>query len=278
MPVPKLKNLTILVLLLANLCLALVVFPSRAGIRREEDALRQSLSDLYARQEISLSPQIIPDTASLYVLELTESSESDLQAALILLGEQLLVQDDSTRYLSAFRSSLGQCSISRSGEFSAQLNQSKAVRDPQRACEKLLKDMGFSHLPLQEPQQHSNGSYTITATQTILDIPIFSRGLTFTWENGCLTTLDGVFFTNTDTLKRVSDKACLSAADALVHFLDAAYDLGWVGSELLSIRQGYIRSETATATAVRLTPVWQLETDTGSFQIHGMTGDVMPIT
>lgn len=271
MPAPKLKNLSILILLLANLALMLVVFPSRAGIRQEEDALRQSLCDLYAGQEITLSPEIIPNTTTLYVLELTEDSDSDLAAATALLGQQLLVQDDSTRYLSSYRSALGQCSISRSGDFSAELDPSKPHRDLTSACEKLLKDMGFSHLPLQEPTDQ-----TITATQTILDIPIFSKGLTFTWEDGCLTKLEGVFFTGTDTLKRASDQACITAADALIQFLDSAYDLGWVGSEITAVRQCYIRSETAAATAVRLTPMWQLDTDTGTFLVHGMTGDVAP--
>ncbi len=273
MPAPKLKNLAILILLVANLVLALVVFPSRVGVRQETEALHRSLCDLYAQREITLSPEVIPDTTSLYVLELTEDSESDLQAATALLGQQLLVQDDSTRYLSSYRSAQGDCSISRSGEFSAQLIQTKPDRDLKRACEKLLKAMGFSHLPLPEPQNQA-----ITATQTILDIPIFSKGLTFTWRDGCLISLEGIFFTGTNTLKRVSDEACITAADALVHFLDAAYDLGWVGSEITAIRQCYIRSETAAATAVRLTPVWQLDTDTGTFLVHGMNGDVTPVT
>ena len=277
MPAPKLKNLAILILLLANLSLALVVFPSRAGIRQEEDALRQSLCDLYAERNITVSPEIIPDTTTLYVLELTKDDESDLQAATALLGQQLLVQDDSTRYLSSYRSSIGQCSISRSGEFSAQLTDSKPDRDLKRACEKMLKSMGFSHLPLQDPHPHGTGQ-AITATQTILDIPIFSKGLTFTWKDGCLTGLDGIFFTGTNTLKRASDQACISAADALVHFLDAGYALGWVGSEITAMEQCYIRSETAAATAVRLTPMWQLETDTGTFLVHGLTGDVSPVT
>lgn len=277
MPAPKLKNLAILILLLANLALAITVFPSRAGIRQEEDALRQSLCELYDRQEIALAPQTIPDTTPLYVLELKENSDSDLRAATALLGQQLLVEDDSTRYVSSYRSALGQCSISRSGEFSAQLTQSEAVRDPIKASRKLLKDMGFSHLSLPETQDTEDGVCTVTATQTILDMPIFSDGLTLTWSDDRLTGLDGVFFTGASTLMRVSDSACISATDALVSFLDARYDLGWVGSEVTALQQGYIRSETAAATAVRLTPVWQLETDTGTFQIHGMTGEVVSI-
>lgn len=277
MPVPKLKNLAIFILLLANVALSFVVFPSRAGVRQEENALRQSLCDLYEQQEVLLLPETIPDTATLYMLELKENSESDLEAAAALLGEQLFVQDDSTRYLSAYRSGFGQCSISRSGEFSAKLTDSKEVRDLEWASRRLLKDMGFSHLPLQEPRRIRAGVYTVTATQTILDLPIFSDGLTLTWSNNRLTALDGVFFTGGDTLTRVSDSACITAADALIAFLDARYALGWVGSEITALRQGYVRSETAAATAVRLTPVWQLETDTGIFHVHGMTGEVTSV-
>ena len=43
---------------------------------------------------------------------------------------------------------------------------------------------------------------------------------------------------------------------------------------MLQEQQGYIRSETAAAATVRLTPVWRLETDTGLYQINGMTGEV----
>lgn len=278
MPAPKLKNLAIFILLLANLALAIMVFPNRAGIRQEEDDLRQSLCGLYEQQEIALIPETIPDTTSLYMLELKENTENDLQAAMALLGQQLLVEDDSTRYVSSYRSPLGQCTISRSGEFSARLTAGQKIRDPKRAGRRLLKDLGFSHLPLPDAHRIRDGVYTITATQTILDMPIFSNGLTLTWTDDVLTSLDGIFFTGTSTLMRVSDDACITAADALVAFLDARYSLGWVGSEITALRQGYIRSETAAATAVRLTPVWQLETDTGIFHIHGMTGDVTPVT
>ena len=93
-----------------------------------------------------------------------------------------------------------------------------------------------------------------------------------TYSNNRLTAIDGIFLSGTSSLTRVSDNACLSAADALVAFLSARYDLGWVGSAVTGLQQGYIRSETAAA--VRLTPVWQLTTDTGVFQINGMTGEV----
>ena len=60
-------------------------------------------------------------------------------------------------------------------------------------------------------------------------------------------------------------------------FLDARYDLGWVGSAIESVVQGYARSETAAAAAVHLTPVWRLETDTGVFQVNGLTREVTAV-
>lgn len=274
MPVSKLKNLAILILLLADLALLMLVVPSRLSAGQETDTLRQSLCDLYARQDIDLSPEIIPDTVSLYTLELKESDEPALLAARALLGEELELQDDSSRYFSVYRSELGSCSISRTGEFSAQLTGQPEQRDPEHATRKLLKSMGFDHGKLPEAQRLRAGVYTITATQQVLGMPIFSAGLTVTWSNSRLTALEGTFFPGTDSLVRVSDTACLSAADALVAFLSARYELGWLGSAVTGMEQGYVRSETATAAAVRMTPVWRLDTDTGSFLINGVTGEV----
>lgn len=277
MPVSKLKNLAILILLLANLALLALVIPSRFAARQETEALHDSLCSLYAQQEIDLPPDRIPDTVPLYVLELKETDAGSLQAARALLGENLLMQDDSSRYLSAYRSEQGTCSISRSGEFSAQLTGQEERGDLEAASRKLLKSMGFSHSPLPQAERLRAGVYTMTATQQVLGMPVFSGDLVLTWSNSRLTAIDGIFFPGTDSLSRVSDSACLSAADALIAFLSARYELGWVGSAITGLQQGYVRSETAAAASVRLTPVWRLETDTGAFQINGMTGEVTAV-
>jgi len=278
LPVSKLKNLAILILLLANLALLLVVIPARYATKQETDTLHESLCSLYARQEISLSPHIIPDTAPLYMLELKDTDTGSQHAATALLGENLLMEDDSSRYLSAYRSALGACSLSRTGEFSAQLTGQEEQRDLERASRKLLRNMGFSCHQLSQAQRVRAGVYEVAATQAILGMPVFTGDLVLTWSNSRLTAIEGVFFPGADSLTRVSDSSCLSAADALIAFLSARYQLGWVGSAVTSLQQGYIRSETAAAAAVRLTPVWRLETDTGSFQINGMTGEVTAVS
>ncbi len=278
MPVSKLKNLAILILVLANLALALLVFPNRFRVRQETEALHNSLCSLYEQQEITLSPDVIPDTIPLYVLELKEGGTGSLQAARALLGENVWLHDTSTRYLNDYRSEKGSCSINQSGDFSAQLTAQEPRRDLRAASRKLLKEMGFSSAALPEPLLREEGVYTISATQQVLGMPVFTGDLVLTWKDGCLTELHGVFFPGTNTLTRVSDSSCMSAADALVKFLSIRYELGWVGSAVTGLQQGYIRSETAAAATVRLTPVWRLETDTGLYQINGMTGEVTAVS
>ena len=272
MPVSKLKNLVLLVLLLANLALLALLGPDRLSQAREDAALRQSLCDLYAGQQVSLDPAVVPDTVTIYALELAQDPDAAAAAAAALLGQELTL-DDSSRFQSVYRANAGQCVISRSGAFRASLEDRPEVRDLAKDAGKTLHAMGFQYSSLTGPQRLRAGFYTLTAAQTVLGVPVFSQGLTLTYANDRLVQLEGVFYTGAGTLTRISDQPCISAADALVAFLSARIDLGWVGSAVTGMTQGYVRSETAGA-SVHLTPVWRLETDTGSFDINGITGEV----
>lgn len=278
MPASKLKNLAILILLLANLALLGLLIPARLARAQEDDRLRSSLSELCAARDVTLDPQAIPNTMELFALELGEDSDADLQTAMALLGQQVMVRDDSTRYQSVYSSASGSCQISRSGAFSARLQDQAESSDLTAAAGRIFKAMGFTAQEIGQPERVRAGVYTVTAIQSVLDVPVFSGGLTLTFSNNCLTALDGTFFTGTSRLTRISEAGCISAADAVVAFLSARYELGWVGSAIRSMTQGYVRSETAAAAAVHLTPVWMLETDTGVFQVNGISGEVSPIT
>ena len=272
LPVSKLKNLALLILLIANLILASVLVPNRIRQHQEGEAMRQTLQQLCRRQSVEIDPDCIPEAVTLYALELAEDNAAALQAATALLGEQVLVQDDSTRYLSLYSSQTGTCRIGRSGSFQASLEGSETVRDVDRATRQTLKNMNFQVHSLTEGDRQSPDIYAVTARQAILGMPVFSDGLKLLWSHNRLTQLEGTFYTGSMT--RVSDAPCLSAADALVAFLNARFDLGWVGSAVTAMEQGYLRSETAAAAVVRLPPVWRLDTDTGSFYVDGISGQV----
>ena len=277
MPVRKMKTIAILILLFANLAILCTLVPNRIQQQREDTALRTSLSQLYREQDILLDPEIIPDTVTLYALRLEEDPAWSLQAATALLGQQVIVQDDSTRYLSTYQSQNGMCTISRSGTFQAQLSNQSSASDVTKAAGKTLKAMGFPCEPPKEAQRLRAGVYTVQAGQTVLGTPVFSEGLTLTYSNGQLTEVSGCFYPGSQNPSRVSEESSITAADALVAFLSARYELGWVGQSILSLSQGYLQADVASASAVQLTPVWKLETDTGIFLINGLSGAVTPL-
>lgn len=268
MPVSKVKNIVILVLLLADLMLLALLVPGRIAQGGEGTELRRSLSALYEKEGIALNTETIPDAVPLYAVQLGENTSAQLQAAGALLGEQMVAEADSTRHLSSYRSVNGVCSVGRDGSFLAQLKQMEA-----KTAVQILEDMGFEWESLSEPLS-SQGKEQVTATQSVLGVPVFSGGLTLSFANGGLETVEGRFFFGTDMLTRVSEGACISEADALVAFLAARYQMGWVGEEIRTMKQGYLRAETASASVVQLNPVWRLETDSGTFYVDGLTGEV----
>lgn len=278
MPTAKLKNLTILILLLANLCLLAVILPIHMGQQQEAENSRQSISRLYQKEDLHLDPQIIPETEVLYALQLDSREETEQQSVLALLGDGIVAEETSTRYLSIYRSRYGRCSISRSGSFEAVLTGGTPVPDPGKDSRRLLRAMGFQTSRLHETSRLNDTVHSVHAAQSVLGVPIFSPGLRLLYENGCLTRISGTFYTGTAGLTRVSEAPCLSAVDALVRFLSARFDLGWVGTTVTAMEQGYLRTETAAAATVHLIPVWKICTDSGSFYINGLTGDVTSIS
>ena len=263
MPVTKLKNIAILILLVANLILVAMMVPKRMAQAEAESDMRESLTQLYASQGVTLASGAIPANRTLYALQLAAETAAQVRAATALLGEQPVAQSDPAGWLSSFTAAGGSCSVGRHGVFQARLN--GLDKDP----EQTLTDMGFAWTGMLRQDE------AVYATQTVLEVPIYDSGLTLTYNGRLLTAVDGVFFCGTETPIRVSEEACMSAADALVLFLDSRYDLGWVGSAVLSLEQGYLRADTASAAHVQLMPVWRLVTDTDSFYVDGLTGEFM---
>lgn len=273
MPVSKIKNLILLILAVCTACLLALVVPQRMEQSRAEEEIHDRLEALYASYDIQLTRESLPKSVSLYAIELGAQESGAEQAAKALLGAGAAAESGSTRFSAVYSSGLGTCSVSLDGSFHAELTGRDAVSDLRRDAEKLLAQMGFSHEALSEAERVSAGVYRIDAAQRILGVPVFSEGLHLTYVNGILTTVDGVFYTGESQITRISESASNSCADALVALLSSRDQLGWVGSSILRVQQGYRHTESAS-TSLRLAPVWIIETDTGTFQVNGLTGEV----
>ena len=277
MPISKLKNIVILLLALANVLLLALVLPLQQEHRQQEALAMENLHALFDQYEITLHLESLPATESLYTLEFSPEPDAALPAVQSLLGEMVLAQDDSTQYLSLYRSDLGQCQISRSGQLEARLVDRDAENDLSQAASECLEAMGVEVASVSAPNRGSAGVYTVQAVQQLLGVPVFSSTLEFTFHNSVLTRVEGTVYFDTSNLYRTDDVTCISCADALVAFLSNRDALGWVGSSVTGVTQGYLRTETASATLVRLVPGWQISTDTGSFWVNGITEQVTPL-
>jgi hypothetical protein len=273
--VQKIKNLILLILALAVVFLTLLVVPTKTAQAREETALHDRLETLFSENGVQLDGSALPQSLRLYTISLDGIPQAAGSAVSVLLGSSAEVQDDTVRYSSVYTSARGACSVTANGAFSASLDGSLAYSDPVAGTKKLLRSMGFTAAAVSEAARKSAGVYAVTATQQILGVPVFSDGLTFTYTNGALESVEGVFFPGS-TFTRVSDSASISCADALVELLASRDSLGWVGSRITLVRQGYEHFDTASA-AVRLVPVWRIDTDTGSFVVNGMTREITAV-
>ena len=270
MSASRIKNLILLILLLGVLGLLPAVVPTQAARTGAERNVHEKLEDLYSSYGLTLDASSLPDSQTLYAIEIENPDASN--AAQALLGSKAVSQETSARGLASCTSELGSMQLSRAGELTARLTSATQAHDLARATKRYLRSMDFAVASVSEPLRESAGVYSVTAVQSLCGVPVFESALTFTYRNSALSRVDGTFYPAGETV-RVSENACISCADALVCLLSSRDSLGWVGSEILSCEQGYVHSETASS-AMRFVPVWRIETDAGTFHVSGITREV----
>ncbi len=274
MSAPKIKTIILAILVMANLFLLAIVLPARREAREREQAVYANLQTLFASYGVTLD-ETLPEEQKLYPLVLEPDVDEQRAAAEALLGEETEEERGVGSYLSIYRSDAGACRFARGGSFSAELTQVvSASGDLQRAAERLLKNMGFRCASISDAVRQSAGIYTVTACQSADGVPVFSAELELTFSNGALTAIEGEFYTGLEHAATAEQTACIACADALIAFLNSRDELGWVGSRIEKIEQGYLKTETASASTVRLNPVWRVETDTGAFYVNGLDASV----
>lgn len=269
MSASRMKNLILLVLTLCALGLLCIVVPNRLAQTHEQRQMLQELKTLYEGYDLSIDLDELPRSPTLYIVELSEDgAQTAVQA---LLGAKT-APAGASGFESTYESDLGTLHITRTGGFSASLTGGSRVRNPEKAAEKLLHAMDFQYQSLTREQAES-GAVRICASQTLLGVPVLGSLLELTYMDEHLTAVEGTFYTGGSSITRVSEQEAISAADALAQLLARRDALGWVGSTVTSLTQGYLPSDQA-GTGIRFVPVWLVETDAGSFFINGITREI----
>lgn len=251
----RFKTIILLLLVAANLCLLAAVVPIYHQRGQRKTALEDQLAALMQQQQIRFDPAILPREQTLYELELSYSATAELAVVEALLPGARA--DHTSPYQTTWSAPAGSCTMAVAGEFSARLD-TPLAEEPAA----LLKSIGFTAAATQW------GVRSVTAWQQVAGVRVLTP-LRLTIEDDKITAVEGCFLLYEGLPKRISREVACSAADALVAFLANRDALGWVGSAITAMEQGYVPGESAAA--LRLSPVWRIMTDTATYEVDGIT-------
>ena len=246
----RLKNIVILILLLANAFLLVLLFSRRA---EENAAHERSVTQLTA---LLNADGIAFDSALLDGLPDTVLS---VQPARDLAAEQALAEGIIGSVTS----------IDSGGALEAAV--SRAVDDPAEFCADLCVPLGYRTFDVL-----SDGARTVvTASRFVGELEVCNASLIFTFSGSTLTTVTGTFLPPIDTSE--SGETAFDAVTALVRFLDYRNASGAVCTGITRLSAGYLMQSTTSA-PLQLVPVLRVDTDVYSYYVNIVFGEVSRVS
>lgn len=263
---PKLKNIILLLLALTNLCLfVFVAHRELENSRFQREALEDAIRFLAGRG-VAVTQEQLPEPEAAMPQMVERDLEREGALAARLLGGPVQVQARGGEVYRYFNDN-GSLQFHSDGAFSGSFPagalpvSANRVRD----CLDLLDRLEFSGELVEESGDR------LTFRQRWNDLPLFAQQVTLRLQNGSLTAMN--------TGRRligepVEDpgRRTITTATALFSFLNGINALGDVCSRVDSITQGYVSAAAALSGPMALTPVWQIVTDTGAYQLDLVTG------
>ena len=249
----RLKNIVILILLLANAFLLVLLFSRRAEENAAHERSVAQLTALLSADGIAFDSALLdglPDT----VLSVQPARDLAAEQALAegIIGSVTSIDSGGGiyRYYSSDGLNSGSCLIRSGGALEAAV--SRAVDDPAEFCADLCVPLGYRTFDVL-----SDGS------------------LIFTFSGSTLTTVTGTFLPPIDTSE--SGETALDAVTALVRFLDYRNASGAVCTGITWLSAGYLVQSTTSA-PLQLVPVLRVDTDVYSYYVNIISGEVSRVS
>lgn len=266
---PKLKNIIILILLLANLFMvSLVLVQESSAVRYRKQALDNAVSVLESNG-IRVDREQIPDGEELEILTVAREPDSEDALAEALLGACEAAALGGGRR--GFESAKGTAEFRGNGNFSVTFSDgartARKSGGEEEHAQTVLKEAGLS-VRFTGREDTADGT-VLTCCQTWKDVPVYSCVIVLEYEGGSLRSISGLRLMGTPQTAGDGGEL-ISAPTALIRFLNGIGDLGDVCGEITGMEIGYIL--TAAAEEMRLTPAWYVTTDTGRYSLNALTG------
>lgn len=263
----KLKNMVLLILAAANLCLLFFTVQRRyQEARLQGEALAEAVRFLASRG-VSVDGEAVPDAGALSPQLVSRDVEREAALAAGLLGDDTQAQSTGAEVY-RYSSGRGSLQFHSSGAFSGEFVPGAVPVGAGTAedCLALLERLGLQGELLREEDG------VLTFRQLWHGVPLFSQQLVLTVGDGSLSSLSAwqqlLGEPAADPGRRT-----ISTSTALIQFLNGVTAMGDVCSRVDGITPGYTGVPPLSG-PMALTPVWRITTDTGAYQLDLVTGEL----
>lgn len=271
MPLSKIKNIVIAVLLAANLFFLAIVVADAMSDRRTERETFDNLSALCEKSGVSLKADVpAPDTeATAYAAKRSVDAEKKLAER--LLGETESRESGGNVY--SYTGERGTAVFRTGGEFSATIdtNDLHADGDPAKYAVKLLQEAGLTAEAVEMPG--APGETRVLAVCTRDRVRIWNCAVDIVFDgNSCIREMEGRVYCVGSA--RASGTKTTSAPTAVVAFISAVRSGEVSCTEVRSVELGYVMTSTPFG-ETELSPAWRVSADSGEYYIDAGTGELI---
>lgn len=264
----RLKNVIILILVLANLFLLSSLFARKSAETASRQRATEQLVALFETDNIHLDPGLVSYQAPPAGQHLPRDTAREQTAAAFFLGTPLEYADQGGN-IYTYTGNHGAAMFRATGSFDIVGSLSTPSEDVRDLCRRFCKEFSCTE-PQFDLDAKNNG--TATALCRFGDLTVFNCSVTFTIHDGRLTMVSGTLLPETSSALP-SKAEPLSASAALIAFQQFRRENGGVVSSISDLYLSYELQSTPTA-AMSLVPSWCIVTDTVQYYVNCMTGSV----
>lgn len=267
MPWTKLKNFILLILALTNICLLGLVVSQNLQTSRQERQTRENTIQFLTNRGVQIQEDLFPQDMELQPMIAQRDLEGEQTAAAALLRGEVEAEPRGGEVYRYYNEN-GSVQFHGDGTLSVHLEPGiySVGEDGGADCAAVLALLGFQGELLKETGEG------FVFQQLWEGVPLFSQQVTVVCTQGSVSGISGGLRLM-GQVQPDQSRENISVATAMVRLMNGISSLGDVCNRIDGIRQGYVCSASLSG-SVTMTPVWQVTTDTGSYQLDTVTGAV----
>lgn len=271
----KIKTIILIILAGTNLLLLSFVLRQDLQERSVQQQARQEAIAFLEKNGVTVEESIIPKEDTLQPQQVERDRESEPQLAQALLGGQ--VEERSLGgEVYRYHNQRGYIQFHADGTFQGEFVSGAFPlegEDPRNYSVEILKKLNFQGEVLEVTGEEDGAAETtVLLRQSWNGSPLFDRQVILTYRGGDLVSMSGGRRL-TGTPQPDESRQPLEVPTALIRFYHGLTAMGDVCSRIDSITQGYVATNYSPG-STSLVPVWQVVTDTGTYLLDMLTGEV----